>query len=155
MPRQTREQRRETDKRNGLRWAEWLTDAMTATHTDTTTLITRAASQGATFDKTNVSRWRNGLTAPDPDHAVIVAHVLNQDAAEALRAAGHPALADAVEDPHLARIRAAGMSETEMAVLEKEYLAQLAELDARIAQRVARQSTAREGEDEEKDENAL
>jgi hypothetical protein len=95
MPRQTREQRREEQDRKGREWAQWLAPAMAEPPIDVKTLVERARREGATFDKTNVSRWLNGEKNAEPGHAVIVASVLGRDPGEALRAAGHDALANA------------------------------------------------------------
>lgn len=152
MPTAGRNQRREQRAENLRRWAAYVTRAMAEAGVQPKDVVN--ASEGA-IDKGSLSHWMNEENPASAEGALTFARILKREPAEALREAGHQALADAVEDPRLARIRAASMSETEMAVLEKEYLSQLAELDARIAQRVARQSTAREGEDEEKDENAL
>lgn len=122
MPRQKPEQRHE---KRDLRWTQWLDAAMAETHTDTPTLISRAADRGATFDKTNVSRWRSGATIPRPEHVVIVARVLDRDPVEALRAAGHDVLADAIAE-----------------LAEREYKARIAEMDKEIEARVARIKSA-------------
>lgn len=60
---------------------------------DTKTLVERAGQGGASFDRSAVSKWRAGDNTADPTNAVIIARVLNRDPAEALRAAGHEALA--------------------------------------------------------------
>ena len=131
MPRHKPE-RRETAKPSGpTRWSRWLDDAMAETHTDTPDLITRAAAHGATFDKTNVSRWRSGATKPLPEHVVIVARVLERDPVEALQAAGHDVLAEAIAD-----------------AAEREYRARIAEMDKEIEAKLARRKAA-EGRDED------
>lgn len=132
MPRPPRDERRAQLARAGRQWGQWLRAAMTEDAIDTTTLIERAGRLGATFGRSNVSKWLAGDTTADPANALTIAQALGREPAEALRAASHSALADAVEDPHLARIRAAGMSQADMAVLEQEYRRQIAELDKRI-----------------------
>lgn len=95
MPRQTRDQRLEEEGRKGREWAQWLDPAMAQMPIDVKTLVERARREGATFDKTNVSRWLGGTKNAEAHHAVIVARVLGRSPAEALRAAGHDALAAA------------------------------------------------------------
>jgi hypothetical protein len=106
MPRQTREQRREEQDRKGRAWAQWLAPAMAQASIDVKTLVERARREGATFDKTNVSRWLNGEKNAEPAHAAIVARILGRDPDEALRAAGHDALANAYMHPTEAELRA-------------------------------------------------
>lgn len=134
MPRQTRDQQPGEHDVDGRDWAQLLADAMADMPMDVKTLVERARKKGATFDKTNVSRWLNRKKNPDPDHVVIVAEILGIQPVVALRSARHRVIADAMVEP-----------------TEGEKLARIAALDAAIATRVARLKALGDGSDEEDD----
>jgi hypothetical protein len=96
MPRPPRDERRAQLARTGRQWGQWLRTAMTQNGVDTKTLIERAGHQGASFAGSNVSKWLSGDNTADPANVVVIARVLHRDIAEALRAAGHTTIADAM-----------------------------------------------------------
>lgn len=128
MPRPSRDERRAQLARIGRQWGQWLRTAMTENATDTKTLVERARQAGASFDRSNVSKWRAGDNTADPTNAVLIARVLGLDPDKALRAAGHDALADAYTYPDEAAMRAR----------EAELRAHIADLEAQIDRKLDR-----------------
>lgn len=112
MPTAGRDQRRAQRAETAQAWAAWLNAAMAARHLEPKDVI---ASAGGAIDKGSLSHWMNGTNPASPEGAVIVARVLDRDPVEALRAAGHDILAEAI---------------TETA--ERAYRERLAEMDKKI-----------------------
>lgn len=112
MPTAERHQRKEQRAETARRWAAWLTAAMAARRLEPKDVI---AAAGGAIDKGSLSHWMAGDNPASPDAAVIVARVLDRDPVEALRAAGHDILAEAVAE-----------------TAERAYRARLAEMDKQI-----------------------
>jgi hypothetical protein len=118
MPTAGRDRRREQRIENAQRWGEWLTTAMAQAHAEPKDILNRA--EGA-IDKGSLSHWMNGDNTASPEAALTVARILDRDPAEAMRAAGHDVLAEAIAE-----------------AVEREYRARLAEMDKEIEARLAR-----------------
>lgn len=142
MPTAGREHRREQRIETAQRWGTWLTTAMNQARLEPRDIINRAA--GA-IDKGSLSRWMHGENTASVEGALIVARILDRDPVEALRAAGHDAVAD-----HLAQ------SVTEAATrarvnLETELRRHVAGLDDELDARLAKYLSAgmpQQGEEE-------
>lgn len=93
MPRPSRDERRAELARIAQRWSRWLKQAIAEREIDIKTLVDLAGQAGATFDKSNVSKWLAGDSTADPTNAAIIGRVLERDPLEALREAGHHILA--------------------------------------------------------------
>lgn len=74
-----------SDTREGRadRWGQWLKSHLDANGWRQADLVNRGH-----LSRTTVSRWTNGLEAPNHRNTLIVANVLGVDHAEALEAAG-------------------------------------------------------------------
>ncbi len=94
MPRPPRDERRAELARTAQRWSRWLKPAIAQREIDIKTLVDRAGQAGATFDKSNVSKWLAGDSTADPTNAAIIGRVLGRDPLEALHEAGWHLLAD-------------------------------------------------------------
>ena len=94
MPRPSRDDRRAELARTAQRWGQWLSAALAEQNLEIKQLVDLAGQAGATFDKSNVSKWRAGDSSADPTNAVIIARVLGRDPLEALRVAGYDLLAN-------------------------------------------------------------
>lgn len=146
MPRPTRDERRAERAATARTWGLWLADALSDAADnphdpiDTKTLIERARALGATFDKSNVSHWLAGDTSADPANAVLIARVLHQKPADALRAAGHTLLADELDgrrDPVLDQLALIG--DRDMAErMEADYRRDLAAAQQRLEKELAK-----------------
>jgi len=93
MPAETRDQRRAQRIENARRWGQWLTTAMAQEGIEPKDIIN--GSDG-TIDKGTVSHWMLGDYGASPENTLIVARVLRRPPVEALRAAGHDTVADAI-----------------------------------------------------------
>lgn len=124
MPRPPRDERRARLAQAGRQWGHWLRTAMTETTIDTATLVERARQAGASFDRSNVSKWRAGDNTADPTNVVTIAQVLGRDPVEALHAAGHTTIAEAMKSPREAELRA------RIADLDSQIAARLEQLTA-------------------------
>lgn len=166
MPRQPRH--RPDAEPRGTEWALWLDHAMKNPPTTVKALVDAAGKRGATFDKTNVSRWLRGEKNADPTHAVIVARTLGRDPADALRAAGYDTMADefartpaAVEPQpalglaaaalHLLREKGADLPEEELSAAEQKILDQIGMIEDYIHAMTELKRRDREPDDTEAD----
>jgi transcriptional regulator with XRE-family HTH domain len=91
MPRPGRDERQRERQESGARWAAWINNALIFADKRPTDLAN--ASDGR-ISRSLVSRWTNGEQAASPDFAILAAEILGRDAIDALRAAGHDAIAD-------------------------------------------------------------
>lgn len=117
MPTAGRDRRREQQAENAQRWRTWLTTAMTQTRATQKDIV--EGSDG-TIDKGSVSNWVNGKNPASAESALTVARILDRDPMDALHAAGHDALAEALAE-----------------AVEREYRARLARSDTELAARLA------------------
>lgn len=139
MPRQTREQRRAAQAAAGARFREWVAPKMKELGLGPTEMARRAAQLGGTLDKGSISHWAAGDYPPEPESAVLIAQVLGEDPAVALREAGHGAIVDALSgrDPVLSMLASAGRPElTEP--MARQYLADLEALRSRAREQADR-----------------
>lgn len=90
----TRDDRRERRTQNAATWAAYVTTAL-AEHDPPLQPIDLVKRSGGVFDTGKVSHWTNGDNSASADSALLFAQILGRDLAEALRAAGHHAMADA------------------------------------------------------------
>lgn len=129
MPTAGRDRRREQRSENVERWRKWLTTAMAEARVEPKDLVN---GSGGAIDKGSVSHWVNGENPASSESAIAVARVLRRDPVEALRAAGHEELADALAQSiadAAVRMRSS---------LEAELRAHLAGLDAEVDARLDR-----------------
>lgn len=125
MPTAGRDQRREQRTETAQRWGKWLTQAMAQARAEPKDIISQAA--GA-IDKGSLSRWMYGDNTASVESALIVARILRRPPTEALLAAGHDAVADALAEASLR-----GRLE-----VEAELRAHIAGLDEEVDARLAR-----------------
>lgn len=121
MPTTPRDQRKQQRIETWQRWRRWLTQAMAEERIEAKDIVT--GFNGA-IDKSAVSHWLNGEGGASAESAVIVARILRRSPIEALLAAGHDALADAMMSPREAELRA------RIADLEAQIDAKLDQLSA-------------------------
>lgn len=74
------------------RWRDWLLSEMSRAGLRQVDLVQRSNGQ---LRPAVVSKWVNGEFTASPEYAIAAAEVLGANAIEALRAAGHNAIADA------------------------------------------------------------
>jgi len=74
-------------------WAKWLDEALMLAGKTPAALA--QASDGR-IGTTHLTYWTTGQAAADPDDAVLVAHLLGADPADALKSAGYGDAADAL-----------------------------------------------------------
>lgn len=134
MPTDAREQRKAQRAENARRWGLWLTQAMAQEKIEPKDIIN---GSNGTIDKGTVSHWMLGDYGVSTENALVVARILRQPPAEALRAAGHDTLADLIAE---AEKRSRLNLEAEL----REHLTGLnEELDARIAHYLPATTAAR------------
>lgn len=121
MPTAPRDQRKQQRIDNVRRWSQWLTKAMTEESVEAKDIV--AGFDGA-IDKSAVSHWINGETGASAESAVLVARVLHRSPIDALLAAGHTALAEAMMSPREVELR------RRLADLESQIDARLEQLSA-------------------------
>lgn len=121
-------------------WARWLERALMLAGKTPAAL---AAASGGRIGAPHLTYWTTGQAPADPDDAVLVAHLLDADPADALQAAGHTAAADALRladgeqpagdsaagDPVFAAILAAGFDAATRTDLIAQRAADLHRLD--------------------------
>jgi|GEM_PF-5690992 len=91
MPRPGRDQRQRERQESAARWADWINNALRTARWRPTDLA--SASDGR-ISRSLVSRWTGGEQAASAEFAILTAEILGRDAIDALRAAGHDAIAD-------------------------------------------------------------
>lgn len=136
MPRQTREERKAAKADAGARFGRWLAPKMAARDLGPTEMVQRAAALGAALDKGSVSHYAAGDYPPDPQNAALIARILDEDPAAALREAGHGAIVDDLvgRDPVLALLDSIGMPAVTDPIA-KRYLADLESVREQARQR--------------------
>lgn len=129
MPATPRDRRREERAQTAQRWATWLKQALDDAHVTAAELI---AKSDGDLESGKVTHWTKADNTASAEGALTVARLLGRDPAQALRAAGHDALADALAQS-IADATARTRSETEAELRER-----LAGLDAELEARLAR-----------------
>jgi hypothetical protein len=130
------------------RWAAWLRQAL-ADHEPPMSAAELARASGGALDTGKITHWTNGDNTANPESAALVAKLLHTDPAEALRAAGHGDLVDALtsRDPVLVLLDSVGRPDVTEA-MAREYLEGLEAVRARtreMADRVKRDQEAASG----------
>lgn len=126
MPTESRDQRKQQRLDNARRWGHWLTTAMAKRQLEAKDIV--AGFNGA-IDKSAVSHWTNGETGASAESAIIVARILHYSPIDALRAAGHDTVAEAMMSPR-----------------EVDLRARIADLDAQIDAKLDRLNAIRNAE---------
>jgi hypothetical protein len=120
-----------TEAQRKAAWGIWIDDILTVRTLRNAELVRRLDAVAEELgiknpvDPSSVSQWRKGTLGPSETAALLVAKALELPQPLVLRAAGHHAAAALIEseprtdDPLLARIRRAGLSEHGQATVER------------------------------------
>lgn len=123
----------------GQSWGRWFAPRFRATGQTGTEFADRVVEAGGKASKQAVSQWANGENTAEPNTAVVIATLLGEDPADALRAAGYGIVADAMGGKlHLADARPAPLDEGIRRVLAREDLTP--ERQARIIENYRRRA---------------
>lgn len=95
MPREPRDQRRARNAATARIWATWLIQALKDHQPPLRPADLARMSNGA-FGTGHTTKWTNGDNTASAEHVLLIARLLERDPVEALRAAGHHALADQI-----------------------------------------------------------